>query len=243
MTTAFPGALDTFTNPNAATDYLNTGAVLHDAQHANANDAVEAIEAKIGTGASTPIVNRLLRGTGTGTSAWAQVAAGDYAAGSIVNADVNSAAAIAATKMASYAFLAYNSADDASATGAGAQATVDFDTELFDLGSAFASDTFTAPVTGKFRLSAGVQIGALTAAMTQGILRIVTSNRTYLTQFNIGAARTPGAEAGMQLSVLADMDAADTATVTLQIANGAGNDATIQGAATPATFFSGHQVG
>ncbi len=89
MTTSFPTALDTFSNPSAS-DATNNLTTPHAAQHANANDAIEAIEAKIGTGASTPLVNRLLRGTGTGTSAWAQVAAGDYAAGSIALADLAS---------------------------------------------------------------------------------------------------------------------------------------------------------
>lgn len=48
MSTSFPGALDALTNP-AATDGL-TG---HAAQHANANDAIEALEAKVGVDNST----------------------------------------------------------------------------------------------------------------------------------------------------------------------------------------------
>ena len=43
MTTAFPGAVDAFTNPTA-TDALDSATVPHAAQHANINDAVEAIE-------------------------------------------------------------------------------------------------------------------------------------------------------------------------------------------------------
>lgn len=50
MTTAYPGALDAFTNPSSAGgDQLDSASVLHDAQHANVNDAVEAIEAELGT--------------------------------------------------------------------------------------------------------------------------------------------------------------------------------------------------
>lgn len=48
MSTSFPGALDALKNP-AATDGL-TG---HAAQHANANDAIEALEAKVGVDNST----------------------------------------------------------------------------------------------------------------------------------------------------------------------------------------------
>lgn len=43
MTTAFPGAIDAFTNPTA-TDALDSATVPHASQHANINDAVEAIE-------------------------------------------------------------------------------------------------------------------------------------------------------------------------------------------------------
>jgi hypothetical protein len=45
MATAFPTNLDTLTNP-VATD--NTVTVSHAGQHANANDAIEALEAKVG---------------------------------------------------------------------------------------------------------------------------------------------------------------------------------------------------
>lgn len=48
MTTSFPSSLDAFTNPDATTDDLDTPGVLHDEQHENANDAIEALEAKVG---------------------------------------------------------------------------------------------------------------------------------------------------------------------------------------------------
>jgi len=54
------------------------------------NDAIIAIETKIGTGASTPTANTVMRGTGTGTSAYGQ----------IVNGDVSASAAIAHSKLA-----------------------------------------------------------------------------------------------------------------------------------------------
>lgn len=51
MPTNFPSALDTLVNPGA-TDYLDTPAVQHDVQHANANDAIEALQAKVGVNGS-----------------------------------------------------------------------------------------------------------------------------------------------------------------------------------------------
>lgn len=63
----FPTSLDSFVNPGAG-DYMDS--VGHAAQHADVNDAVEALEAKLGIGASTATSGKLLRGTGAGTSAW-----------------------------------------------------------------------------------------------------------------------------------------------------------------------------
>ena len=48
MTTAYPSALDTFTNPGAG-DTLDSATVPHAAQHSNINDAVAAIENELGT--------------------------------------------------------------------------------------------------------------------------------------------------------------------------------------------------
>lgn len=49
MPTSFPGSQDNFTNP-AANNFLNSPS--HSAQHANANDAIEALEAKVGSDGS-----------------------------------------------------------------------------------------------------------------------------------------------------------------------------------------------
>lgn len=78
MAINFPTSLDSLSNP-AAGDATNNLTTPHATQHANINDIGEALEAKVGIGASTPIANRLLRGTGTGTSAWEQIVLGDLA--------------------------------------------------------------------------------------------------------------------------------------------------------------------
>lgn len=51
MATQYPNSLDSFVNPTG-TDTLNSGSVPHAAQHANANDAIEAIQAELGTAPS-----------------------------------------------------------------------------------------------------------------------------------------------------------------------------------------------
>ena len=67
MTTAFPGAIDAFTNPTAS-DPLDSVTVPHASQHANINDAVEAIETAIGTTAA-PVLAKLASPTFTGVPA------------------------------------------------------------------------------------------------------------------------------------------------------------------------------
>lgn len=51
MATNFPSSLDNLTNPTAS-DKLNSVTVPHATQHANVNDAVEALEAKVGVDGS-----------------------------------------------------------------------------------------------------------------------------------------------------------------------------------------------
>lgn len=61
MATAYPGAIDSLTNPTAS-DNLDTALVLHTSQHTNVNDAVEAIETELGTnpkGAALSVKARL----------------------------------------------------------------------------------------------------------------------------------------------------------------------------------------
>lgn len=61
--TTFPTALDTWTQPNAATgDCLDT--VPHDLQHRKANDAIGALQKKLGIDNSTDVtsVDKILKG-------------------------------------------------------------------------------------------------------------------------------------------------------------------------------------
>lgn len=60
MANNFPSSLNSYTGAET----------LFSAGHAAAHNSYEA---KIGTGASTPVANTVFRGTGTGASAWAQV--------------------------------------------------------------------------------------------------------------------------------------------------------------------------
>lgn len=67
---SFPGAIPTFIGFTA----LHTlAADSHASQHNLEQSEIVAIATKVGTGASTPTDNKVLRGNGTGTSQWAQV--------------------------------------------------------------------------------------------------------------------------------------------------------------------------
>lgn len=72
--TNFPTSLDDSTSLPNPTATSKTNSPSHSNLHTSENDAIKAVEAKIGTGSSTPTSGRLLRGNGTGTSAWAQLA-------------------------------------------------------------------------------------------------------------------------------------------------------------------------
>lgn len=65
---AYPTDLDTFQDPSG-TSQVSSGPD-HAALHTSINNAVEAIEAKLGVGSGTPVLNRILRGTGNGTATW-----------------------------------------------------------------------------------------------------------------------------------------------------------------------------
>ena len=80
MATNFPGSVDDAatvgdnTHPSADEALSSTtGGPAHHALHQNVGLAINAIEDKVGTGASTPAANTVLTGTGSGTSGWATV--------------------------------------------------------------------------------------------------------------------------------------------------------------------------
>ena len=68
--TNFPTTLDVFVNPGA-TDLMDAAGLEHDVQHANANDAIKALQQKLGVDASTDDASldarvRVLETTGAG---------------------------------------------------------------------------------------------------------------------------------------------------------------------------------
>lgn len=70
QTSTFPAAQDAICDPTP-TEATNSTRCTNSALQAAQNDAIEALERKVGTGASTPQSGYILAGTGVGTSAYA----------------------------------------------------------------------------------------------------------------------------------------------------------------------------
>ena len=99
--------------------------------------------------------------------------------------------------------------------------TILFPTEVFDQGSDFASSAFTAPVTGKYQLSFSIRLVDVDSASNYHIIRMETSNTNYDPIFDTNEFSSDLDYYSMQFSILADMDAGDTASVVYVQSGGA----------------------
>jgi hypothetical protein len=136
------------------------------------------------------------------------------------------------------AFLAYLGSNDDNATGDGTAyilGTTTALTEVFDQNADFNTNgTFTAPVTGRYMLGMHIDCQQLAAAMSLAG-GIECSNRT----FYIRNATALVGEFTYTLTVLADMDAGDTAQAFVTI-SGATKVVNIVGDGNVSTGFYGH---
>ena len=147
----------------------------------------------------------------------------------------------AVTKPLQPAFSAYNSGTDSNETGDNSEINIDYNTEIFDTNSDFASDTFTAPVTGRYFLQCQVGFQQTEdATNTRYRVLIRTSNRDYIIHEQRVQRQNDGGQNIVLLngSVVADMDARDTALVRGAVYGGSAV-VDIWGNSQPETFFSG----
>ena len=115
--------------------------------------------------------------------------------------------------------------------------TIVYGTERFDVGSNFASNTFTAPIGGKYFLQVSIQLRNVDTASAYYVTSLITSNKTYEFTFDPGMSEGEGDwnAWNWEFSTIADMDASDTAYVTLNQETGtAQSDINVAG-----TWFSG----
>ncbi|MDD2680294.1 MAG: hypothetical protein PHO03_05820 [Candidatus Omnitrophica bacterium] len=116
--------------------------------------------------------------------------------------------------------------------------TVLFGTEVFDQANNFASSTFTAPVTGRYMLSYSIYITSIDSAAAVYSVDIITSNRMYPSGYDPrGFASDLANGMTFTASVLADMDAGDTAYVMVEQTYG-----TQQADIEAGSWFSGYLV-
>ncbi len=144
------------------------------------------------------------------------------------------------------AFLAYASSQQDNVTGDGTVYTVVFDSEITDQGGNFASNTFTAPVTGFYHLSAYVCTIGLSAGHNNYQLRIDiagTSANNFIPMLINPAPVAVGNQYWNQVAINAPMTAGDTATVQL-VVSGSTKTVDVYGqAASPRyTTFSGFLI-
>jgi hypothetical protein len=119
----------------------------------------------------------------------------------------------------------------------GSDVTVVLGTEVFDVGANFASNTFTAPVTGKYQLNVSWYFNHVDTASDYYVMALKTSNRTYNFVIDPGAFSSDPIYWNTHGVVLADMDAGDTAYIIVNQASG-----TAQTDIALGTIFSGYLV-
>ena len=126
---------------------------------------------------------------------------------------------------------------------------IEFNSEVYDQASNYdnGTDTFTAPVTGKYLLTTTVRLDQIDYTCSWISIRIVTSNREYRRFIDPNFTADLN-QFGMSMTTIADMDASDTAHVEFKQSGG---DAQVDvNSGNPSesppqldTFFSGYLLG
>ena len=142
------------------------------------------------------------------------------------------------------AFLAYNGAHDTNIT-VDDWTSVDFSTEVFDVGSNFASDTFTAPVKGLYFLTTQFTLTSLDTDSTGYRVALITSNRTYTAYLDTDKYFDADSSWHVitPITSVCDMDAGDTAYVAVFQAGGASITDVVGHSTAVLTYFSGYLLG
>lgn len=141
-------------------------------------------------------------------------------------------------------FLAMPNGDKTNVTGNATVYTIVFDSEIFDQNSNFnGTSTFTAPVTGRYQFNCSVNLSGVTASGTFANFTLVTSNRSYrLDKMGSIGGNIDGGQIIFNGSVIADMDASDTATVTIQTGGEGADVVDVVGTSTHGSFFSAELI-
>ena len=139
------------------------------------------------------------------------------------------------------AFMAIKNADQDN-IAINTATTILFQTEIYDVNANFASNTFTAPVTGKYLFAASLLLSQPAQDAEYIGIRLVTSNRNH----RIGMYDFVGMDAALEYwsikgSVIVDMDASDTAFLQFYQSSGTAQTDILQNDDT--TVFTGYLLG
>jgi len=117
--------------------------------------------------------------------------------------------------------------------------TVAFGSEVFDQNGDFASNTFTAPVTGKYQLNVQLLVQQMDLDSDYYFFQLLTSNRDFHVYYDNNDKQADNSNGdGQQIIVLTDMDAGDTAYVRI----GTPNSGAAQMDVETSSAFSGYLV-
>ena len=124
-----------------------------------------------------------------------------------------------------------------------ASTTIEFANEIFDQNADFdhTNYTFQAPVTGKYMLNVNVRMDNVQYAHTYMYMTLYTSNRVYESIIDLDRANSENNNwdyVFLPINILADMDASDTAYVTMTIPNAGSSSSDVVG--SQKTTFSGY---
>jgi len=112
--------------------------------------------------------------------------------------------------------------------------TIVWGTEIKDQGGNFASNAFTAPITGNYQFNALIYLSGLDSAVASLYATLVTSNRTYYFEIDVSKFSDDVSRWYLPLSIIADMDINDTCIVQIYQTNG-----TEQMGILDSSYFSG----
>lgn len=190
-----------------------------------------------GTSAGDARVQYAVEGTTTWTEGIDNSVAGDpfvlSASNALGTTNVMSAATSGAINYPLQpAFSASLSGNVVNATGDGTTYTIVFDTEQFDQGSNFGSNTFTAPVAGKYLFSYQISLANLGAAHTEAIVTAAGSNTLRFQPFVTQGA---GGIVTLSGSIFVALSASATAIMQVTV-SGSTKTVTVVGSSSGTTF-------
>ena len=124
------------------------------------------------------------------------------------------------------------------------QNTITFGNEVFDVNADFASNTFTAPVTGKYLLTAKLSMAQIDHDGTYySNITINTSNRNYKNAYSVRDFFEAQPEFFVfTCTCIADMDASDTAVVEFGTYGPGASQEDVYGTSADATQFMGQLI-